>query len=52
MSISHDELMQASQAVDVSRELANGFLVNTRREVAWGADQEFDDREPGAKGTN
>lgn len=36
----------------VSRELANGFLVNVRREVAWGDDAEFDEREPEEKGTN
>lgn len=36
----------------ISRELANGFLVNVRREVAWGDDEEFDARPAGAKGLN
>ena len=36
----------------VSRELANGFLVNVRRELAWGDAAEFDDREPNEKGLN
>ena len=35
-----------------SRELANGFLVNVRREIAWGADQDFDNRQPGETGLN
>lgn len=36
----------------VSRELANGYLVNVRRELAWGDDVEFDERSPDEKGLN
>lgn len=36
----------------VSRELSNGFLVNVRREIAWGRDAEFDERPVGARGLN
>lgn len=36
----------------VSKELANGFLVNVRREFAWGEDQEFDERPNDARGLN
>lgn len=36
----------------VSRELSNGFLVNVRRELAWGDDHDFDNREPGETGLN
>lgn len=31
---------------------ANGFLVNVRREIAWGDDHDFDNREPGDTGIN
>lgn len=36
----------------VSRELSNGFLVNIRREIAWGIDHAFDNRPAGATGLN
>ena len=36
----------------VSRELADGFLVNVRRERVWGPEQDFDDRHPGDTGIN
>lgn len=36
----------------VSKELANGFLVNVRREISWGEDKDFDARAEGAKGNN
>lgn len=36
----------------VSRELSNGFLVNVRREIAWGDESEFDERAPGERGLN
>lgn len=33
----------ADEAIEIARaELARGYLVNLRAEIAWGSDQEFD----------
>jgi len=38
-------LRPVEEALQLARiELAKGFLVNLREEVAWGKDQEFDSR--------
>jgi len=41
----------SSQSI-VNQELANGFLVNIRRELAWGPEDEFDERPQGMQGFN
>lgn len=36
----------------VTRELSAGFLVNVRREIAWGDYKDFDDRQAFASSVN